>query len=77
MKRWIWNNNRFGWPIIAAIVFATISLLIADFVWRTVILPFDALLVYLVMGNTAAAAVIILAYRLMRPSRNPRRGVRS
>ena len=77
MKRWVWNNGRFGWPIIAAIVFATISLLIADFVWRTVILPFDMLLVYLLIGDAAAAAVIILAYQLVRPDRNARRGVHS
>ena len=49
----LWIDGRFSWPFVAGIVFATASLLCADFVWRTVVLPFDTLLVSVALAEIA------------------------
>ena len=59
MMRLFWADGRFGWPVIAALVLVTISLLALDLVWRLVVIPFDTLAIYATVAVIAAAAILI------------------
>lgn len=64
MTRVIWKDGRFSWGFMAAVVFVTVSLLVFDLAWRAIKLPFDTFLIYCVVIDLAAAAVLFLAFRL-------------
>jgi amino acid transporter len=66
MKRWFWVNGRFGWPLIIALLFVTVSAVVFDFVHRVVVVPFTALVLYAVVGNVLATALMIVGYLLIR-----------
>ncbi|HEX4273493.1 MAG TPA: hypothetical protein VHZ32_19030 [Rhizomicrobium sp.] len=53
----IWQNGRFGWPLVLAVLFSTAAILGLDFAWRMVQAPVSVIAVagaaMLVAGNTA------------------------
>ena len=57
--RFCWVDGRLGWPLVILIVFVTASVLVLDYVWRTVIIPADKLIMY------AAAVEVTLAILLV------------
>jgi hypothetical protein len=65
MTRLVWVNGRFGWPLIMALVFLTISMVAADFVWRLLVIPFEKLAAYAIAIDALAAALVICAYVLV------------
>ena len=69
MTRLFWVDGRLSWPLVIAVVFVTASLLAVDFVWRMVVVPFDTLLIYAIMLDGAAAALLIGGYILVRRRR--------
>jgi hypothetical protein len=66
MKRLFWSDGRLSWVFVIAVVFVTVSLVGLDLVWRTVVIPFDTLLVYAVIVNALAALVLTACYRWLR-----------
>lgn len=43
MKQWFWRNGRFGWPLVTAIVLATLVMLVTDLAWRMLVIPAEGL----------------------------------
>lgn len=72
MMRLVWKQGRFRWPFIGAIAYLTLALVIADYAWRSVELPFEAFALD-VMTAIALGAVIlsILAHRLQARQQRP------
>lgn len=54
--RLIWTYGRFGWPLVAAIGFLSVSLIAADFAWRVLIVSFETF----VMGAVLADGLLVL-----------------
>jgi hypothetical protein len=46
VMRFCWVDGRLAWPLVVLIVFGTASALVLDYVWRTVVIPADKLLMY-------------------------------
>ena len=69
MTEWIWNNGRFGWPLVIAVVLLSLVLLLADLAWRIFVVPAETLA--LLVGG--ASIIITLAFVglrfLFRPGR--------
>jgi len=61
MMRLVWRDGRFSWPFVVVVVYLTLSLLIVDFVWRRFVMPFETLLIYTVVGDSAVAILLIVA----------------
>ena len=66
MKRLIWVNGRLSWPLVAAIAYLSASLIAVDAVWRSVVMPFDTLLIYAVIVDGAVAGLLIALYVVLR-----------
>jgi hypothetical protein len=64
MSRWFWTENRFAWPMVAAIVYLCASLIAVDFAWRVIEMPFDTFLLTAAAIDLAAAAILIGIYRV-------------
>ena len=65
MPRWLWMGDRFGWPVIVALVFLTISVIAIDFVWRLLVIPFGRLVAYALALDGLAAVLLAVAYLLV------------
>lgn len=70
--RYLWVNGRFGWPVITAVVFATLSALILDFVWRVVTIPINRLMTYAFVIGAISAALIVVGYQAIAHARERR-----
>ena len=69
MMRFFWVDGRFCWPFVFVVVFIAISALAADFAWRVLVIPFDTLLIYVLLIDAAAAILLIGGYRFLRRRR--------
>lgn len=43
--RWLWTAGRFGWPFVAVVAYSTVSIILFDYMWRVVLMPFPEMLV--------------------------------
>jgi len=64
MKQMLWVNGRLAWPVVATMVFISVSLLSLDFAWRIVIVPIETLLLTGGLITTAVAIALLAAYLL-------------
>ena len=71
--RLFWFDGRFGWPLVIGIVFVTITLFVGDLVWRVVHMPFDTLLIYVVLADAAAAILLVAVYLSLVRGKRERR----
>ena len=69
MMRLFWVDGRFGWPVVIALTFVTLSALILDFVWRVLTISFERLVIYAAVIDVSAAAVMIAGYVLVNRRR--------
>ena len=69
-------DGRFSWAFVGLIIFVTFSLLVADFVWRVVTLPFDTLAIYMLIADFVAALFVIGACLLYRRRENASKAYR-
>jgi len=67
MKRLFWVENRFSWPFVIILAYISLSLLALDYVWRNLVMPFEALIIYAIATNATATLLAIGAYRVLRP----------
>jgi len=72
--RWFWVDGRFAWPFVVAVAIVTALVMMFDFGWRVLIMPFESyLILYVVIVAVAIAlAAAWLLYR-RRAKRQPRR----
>jgi hypothetical protein len=69
MKRLIWVDERLSWPFVIAVAYLSASLLILDYIWRIVVIPFDTLLIYATVADLGIATALIALYRALRGRR--------
>jgi hypothetical protein len=72
MKRWVWMNGRLSWPFVIALVYLSVSLLLLDYIWRVIVIPFDTLLIYATVAVLGIATTLIALYRALRGRRAAR-----
>jgi hypothetical protein len=65
MKRWFWNDDRLGWPLVVFVLYVSGFVLISDFCWRTLTLSFESLVMVMGLLFVVGAAVIIFGARLL------------
>ena len=71
MKRLLCIDGRLPWPLVAAIVYLTLSAVVVDFVWRVYVVQFETLLLSAVaIDATVAIALIVLYYVFRRRLRS-------
>ena len=66
MTRLFWVEGRLSWPLVIVLAYLSISLIVADYVWRHVMMSFDTLLLYMIATDTVTAVLLIGAYALYR-----------
>jgi hypothetical protein len=67
MKGFFWTDGRLSWPVIAIMAYLTTSVVIADYLWRMVVIPFNSLLVYALATAVGLPGVfLLLRHFLMR-----------
>lgn len=67
---WIWAEGRLRWPLVALIVYGTVSVVIFDYVWRIVIMPFVTLLAAGLAAYVAGLVILLLLVRLANARRS-------
>jgi hypothetical protein len=65
----IWVAGRISWLVVSAIVILCATIIVFDFVWRVVEVPFRTLLI-----GTAASYAVISSFALMGYLRMRRKG---
>ena len=70
MTRLLWVDGRLSWPLVIVVAYISASVIIVDFVWRIVVLPFDTLLLCVV---TIGGSLFVLLGLLMLLSARARR----
>ncbi len=71
MMRWFWIEGRFSWPFVAAIVFLSLVLVVADFVWRVLVVPAETLVALAVVACVAMALLFVVVMRFLRRTSAP------
>jgi|KBSMisStaDraftv2_1062788.scaffolds.fasta_scaffold6276148_1 ABC-type Fe3+-siderophore transport system permease subunit len=71
MMRWFWIEGRFSWPFVAAIVFLSLVLVVADFIWRVLVVPAETLVALAVVACVAAALLFVVVMRFLRRTSAP------
>ena len=66
MTRFVWTGDRFAWSFVTVIVFATISLLLLDFAWRSLVVPFESFVLGALAVEITGALLCAGLYRLLR-----------
>ena len=70
--RMVWISGRFSWVLIGAIVFATISVITFDLVWRLVKVPFHTLFIGGIVIDAVLAVAVVTICLLARRRRRTR-----
>lgn len=63
MRTIFWIDDRLAWPPVIAITYLAISLMVCDYIWRMVQMPFETLILFFALGNVVAIALIYGIYR--------------
>lgn len=71
MMRWFWMERRFSWPFVAAIVFLSLVLVVADFIWRVLVVPAETLVALAGVACVAAVLLFVVVMRFLRPTEAP------
>ena len=71
MMRWFWIEERFSWPFVAAIVFLSLVLVVADFIWRVLVVPAETLVALAGVACVAAVLLFVVVMRFLRPTEAP------
>ena len=66
MMRLFWVDGRLSWPLVIALAYLSVSLIVADYVWRHVMMSFDTLLLYMIATDAVTAILLIGVYALCR-----------
>ena len=69
MTRWFWFDGRLSWPFVAVIVFLSLILLLADLVWRVLVIPLETLLALTIAIGVVAILSLIGVNLLLRRGR--------
>jgi hypothetical protein len=57
MIRLFWVDGRFSWALVVIVAYLSVVLLVVDYVWRVVVVEFDAFLLY---ALTIALSLFVL-----------------
>lgn len=63
MKKLVWRDDRLAWPLVIGIAYAAVALMVCDYIWRMVVMPFETLVLFLALGNVVAILVIYGIYK--------------
>ena len=73
MKRWLWVEGRLAWPPVAAIAYFAVCLVLADYSWRLLVMPFGTFLLYSFFIAAGGAGLLIVFGLLLRRSSGRRK----
>jgi hypothetical protein len=65
MKRFVWVDGRLAWPLVGGLLFIAQSLLVVDYIWRLLVLPFHRFVIYAISVDALTALVLISSYYLL------------
>jgi len=65
MTRWLWVEGRFAWPLVVTVLYVATFVLVADYLWRTLSLPFETFAALALIAFTLVAVLIILTSRIV------------
>ena len=71
MTQWFWCNGRFGWPFVAAVVFSSLVLLVADFAWRVLVVPAETLAAAVLAVCIVIAVSFVCLHLFIRRRKRP------
>lgn len=60
--RHFWVRGRLSWPFLSMVVFFTLSILVGDYLWRIVVMPFHSFLIYFALGDCLTGGLLIAIY---------------
>ena len=61
MRSLVWVDGRLSWPLVILIAYVSALMVIFDFCWRILVMPFDQLVLYaVIIGALGAAAITVL-----------------
>jgi hypothetical protein len=66
LKRLFYVEGKFSWALIIAIGYLSLSLLIADYVWRILVAPINMFVLSAIAIDTAVAITLVGTYRFFR-----------
>jgi len=70
MRRPVWIDGRLAWPLVIAISYLSALVIIFDFSWRILVMPFFALvLAAAVFGVSGAILIAVLILRNKKAQR--------
>jgi len=58
LTRFVWIDGRFSWPFVVFVLYGSICVLVADYAWRVLVLPFDTLLLGSIVVSAAGALLL-------------------
>ena len=72
MRELIWKNHRLSWPVVLTVALLTLSIVGFDFSWRVLVVPFQDLVMAVVISDALAfGALVATARALGRAKRRP------
>jgi hypothetical protein len=72
MSRFLWVNRRLAWPPVVAIAYLAASLILADYLWRLTVMPFETFVLYALTISAATALLLIVLAARIRQARRRR-----
>jgi hypothetical protein len=76
MKGLFWRGDRFSWSPLIIVVIGTLSLVVVDGLWRTLTIPAESLLIFVVVGQMLLWGVVacVFWWRSARPRKSASNG---
>lgn len=66
MKGLIWVHGRLAWPLVIGIAYLAIALVLGDYFWRVLVMPFMTFFLYAAVIATAVPVLSFAGWLLMR-----------
>ena len=75
MGRLVWSNGSFAWPPVIALAHLAASLVVVDYIWRIVVMPFECVILLAVgIFVVPSAAFVTIGVRNRQKRRAPAPG---
>ena len=67
--RLIWVEGRLAWPLVITIAYLTLSLIGVDYAWRVFVIPFETLIICMLLIDALVAVLLIALYAVFGRTR--------
>jgi predicted transporter len=61
MSRWIWKGDRLAWPLVIAVAYGVLAIIVADYIWRVAVMPFRSFVALSLAILILPEALLVLA----------------